>query len=99
MRNRNIFVLIITSIIILLPIAAGVLLWEQLPAQLPIHWGLSGGVDGYAPKAVAVVAFPLLMLALQWLPKPKKNSKQCYEWLLPIITVLLFAGLYYYWLA
>ena len=30
--------LILTSVLILLPIAAGLILWDQLPDAMPSHW-------------------------------------------------------------
>ena len=37
MIKKNLKVLIITIIIILLPILAGVALWDQLPDPMPTH--------------------------------------------------------------
>jgi uncharacterized membrane protein len=36
--------------------------WTQLPAgaQVPIHWGIDGRVDGYAPKDVGLFLLPLV---------------------------------------
>ena len=36
--------------------------WTQLPAgaQVPIHWGIDGRVDGYAPKDVGLILLPLV---------------------------------------
>ena len=59
--------LILTSVITLLPILAGVLLWNHLPAQLITHWGVSGEADGWSGKAFAVFALPLILLAFHWL--------------------------------
>ena len=35
--------------------------WTQLPAgaQVPIHWGIDGRVDGYAPKELGLFMLPL----------------------------------------
>ena len=40
--------------------------WGQIPdsAQLPIHWGLDGTPDGFAPKGVALAGLPLLILGI-----------------------------------
>ena len=40
--------------------------WTQLPAgaQIPIHWGFDGTVDGYAPKEVGLLLLPLLTAGL-----------------------------------
>ena len=38
----------------------GLLLWDQLPDQLIIHWDAMGESNGYVPKAIGV--FGLLLL-------------------------------------
>ena len=43
----------------------GLFLWNQLPDQVPIHFGLNGQADNYAGKAFVVFGLPLLMAALQ----------------------------------
>ena len=65
--KKNKWTFIITSVIILLPIAVGLLLWDKLPEQVPFHWGINGEVDGWATKTQAVFLLPLLMLGIQWL--------------------------------
>ena len=67
MIKKNLKVLIITSLIILLPIVAGVILWNQLPEQIPSHWNMNGEVDGWSSKPFAVFGMPLIMVALQWI--------------------------------
>ena len=62
MRKKNKAKIIISSIIILLPILAGIILWDRLPDVLAIHWGVNGKPDGWTNKATAVTAFPLLLL-------------------------------------
>ena len=44
--TKNKWTLVVTSVIILLPIVVGVLLWDKLPEQVPYHWGINGEVDG-----------------------------------------------------
>ena len=56
-------VLIITSIAIFLPLLAGLVLWNDLPSQLPIHWNTAGEIDGYSSKAFSVIGLPLILLA------------------------------------
>ena len=40
--------------------------WPQLPAdaQIPIHWGLDGQVNGYASKEVGLLLLPLMTAAI-----------------------------------
>ena len=105
MIKKNFKVLIITSVIILLPIVAGLALWDQLPEQVPIHWDAEGEVDGWASRPVAVFVPSAMMLALQWLcvvvtsADPKKQNhpekvKVLVFWLIPVITVFISALMY-----
>ena len=105
MIKKNLKILIITSIIILLPIVAGLILWNQLPEQIPVHWNANGEVDGWSSKAFAVFGLPLLMLVFQWLctlgtgADPKKANHpekvvQLVLWIIPVITIFLFTVTY-----
>ena len=105
MVKQNLKILIITSILVLLPIVAGLALWDQLPEQVPIHWDAEGEVDGWASRPVAVFVPSAMMLALQWLcvvvtsADPKKQNhpekvKVLVFWLIPIITVFISALMY-----
>ena len=101
MNKRNFGISILTSIIILLPILAGVLLWDQLSPQIPIHWNLQGAVDGMVPKAVAVFGFPVLMLVLHWistaLTKRESEGKRAFAyWFIPLLTLILSGVMYYF---
>ena len=72
--------LIITSILILLPVAAGLILWNRLPDTMAIHWGSDGEPNGWSGKFFAVVGIPLFLLGCQWLcamisfADPKKQN-------------------------
>ena len=105
MIKKNLKVLIITSIIILFPMVAGLVLWNRLPDEVPFHWNAAGEVDGWASKAVAVFVPSAAMLALQWLcmlvtsADPKKQNhpekvKVLVLWLIPVITVFISALMY-----
>ena len=54
--------LLISSVIILLPILLGLMVWKQLPEQVPTHWGPSGEPDGWSSKAFAVFGLPAILL-------------------------------------
>lgn len=56
--------IIITSILILLPILAGLLFWNKLPEQLPTHFAANGKPDKYSPKALTVFGLPILVLVI-----------------------------------
>ena len=105
MIKKNLRILIITSVIILLPIAAGLILWNQLPESIPSHWNIKGEIDGYSSKAFMVFGLPLMMLGFQWLcviatnsdPKKSNHPQKVLHlvfWLIPIITVGLSIAVY-----
>ena len=105
MIKKNLKVLIITSIIILLPILAGIALWDQLPDPMPSHWNAAGEVDGWSSKPFAVFGLPLILLAAQWLcmlgtcADPKKNNHpqkilHLVLWIIPVLSVVMHTFVY-----
>lgn len=100
MIKKNLKVLIITSIVILLPMLVGVIFWNQLPERVPMHWNISGEVDGWGSKAFLVFGMPLILLAVQWLcmlgtaadPKKQAHSEKVIHlvlWIIPILSAVL----------
>ena len=99
MIKKNLKTLIITSVVILLPILAGLYLWNKLPEQMPIHFGENGEPDNWAPKEFAVLGLPVILVALQWIltgymgqdPKRKNISEKMVAlslWIIPVVSVL-----------
>lgn len=97
--------LIISSLLILLPILVGALLWNQLPDTMATHWGADGNVDGWASKAFGVFAMPILMLLMHWLclwittkdPGQKKQTPKAFGmifWMMPMVSLVSSAILY-----
>ena len=62
MKQRK-TLLIVTSLLTLIPLILGLVLWNQLPDPMPVHFGTDGAPDGWGSKTLAVVGVPLLMLA------------------------------------
>ena len=99
MIKTNLKTMIITSIIILLPIVAGVMLWDQLPDQIATHFGPNGQPDDWSPKEFAVFGLPLMLLVVHWLcaaftsadPKNKNISDKMMNLVLWICPVTSFA--------
>ncbi len=99
--KKNKWTMIITSIVILLPILVGIILWDKLPDKLPYHWNINGEVDHYATKPVAVFLLPVILLAFQWLcifvtalePKAKNVTSTkvlgIVLWIIPILNLFL----------
>lgn len=63
MKNKKFWLL--TAALTLLPMAAGLVLWNRLPNTLPTHFGVDGAADGWSGKGFAVFGIPLMMLAFQ----------------------------------
>ena len=105
MIKKNWKTLVLTSIITLIPIVVGLLLWNQLPEQMPTHWGINGEVDAWSSKAFAVFFFPILLLALHWLcvaascadPKSKDYHSKMIAlvlWICPVIGLVISTLMY-----
>ena len=99
--------LILTSVITLLPIFIGLLLWRQLPASVAIHFGVDNQPDGYCSKAFAVFGLPVMMLFFHFIcivatnidPKRKNISKKVFHvvmWICPVISLVNCNILYVY---
>lgn len=98
--------LIITSVLTLLPLFAGLCLWNTLPDVLVTHWGIDNQPNGYMSKAAVVFGLPLFMLAMQYLctflvfleKKNRENLKniRLVLWTVPIISILCGAVTYAY---
>lgn len=97
--------LVITTIIILIPVIIGLLLWEQLPAEIPVHWGADNQPDGWAGKTFAVFGIPVLLAALHvfglfiTFADPKKNNigKKAIGliyWIVPAISLFAMSASY-----
>ena len=91
--------IILTTILCLLPIVAGLIFWDRLPEQLAIHFNSAGEPDNWASKPVAVLLMPVFIAALHLLclfitaQDPKKQNitgvmKTLMLWICPFISWL-----------
>ena len=95
MKNKKIK-LIVSSLVILLPIAFGLIFWNQLPERIATHWGPDGNPDGWSSREFAVFALPLFLFAIHWLcvlvtskdPKNKDKNQKAQSLVLFIIPIL-----------
>lgn len=58
--------LILSSLVILIPVLVGLILWNRLPETLATHWGVDGQADGYGSLPFAVFVPYLCLLAGHW---------------------------------
>lgn len=93
-------ILIITTLMCIVPIIFGVILYNQLPEQMAVHFGLNNEPNSFAPKEFALFGIPLLMTALQitccissdCMEQKKQNKKYItiYKWIIPIIGMVCY---------
>lgn len=88
--------LLLTSIIILLPVVAGLFLYNQMPDNIAIHWGVDNKPNGFAPKLLAIVGMPIFLWLINLLvifmvnvdPKNANQNKKI-QWLGPWIVAII----------
>ena len=97
MKNRK--MLIVTTLICLLPLLAGALVYSRLPEQVATHFDLQGNPDGWSSRAFAVFGLPGILLAVNLLtpfalqadPKHKNMSGALVNiviWTVPVVSLL-----------
>ena len=100
MIKKHKFTLLLTSLVTIIPMFAGLLLWQKLPEQMPFHWGIDGQVDGWASKPIAVFLMPALMLVFHWVcvlvsaadPKNKNYHPKTFAlvlWICPALSLII----------
>ena len=92
--------LILASIVILLPVIAGLILWTKLPDELPVHWNIRGEIDGWGSKSLLVFGLPFFLLIIQWVgilataadPKKQNHTEKILGlalWICPVLSLML----------
>lgn len=91
--------IIATTLITLLPILLGLILWNRLPDTVAVHWSADGQADGWAGKAYAVFGLPCLLAAIHLFavlftlndPRRKNINKKplmLVFWLIPVLSLV-----------
>lgn len=99
--------IILTSIITLIPMMVGVLLWKQLPDTIATHFNMNNVPNGWSSKTFTVFGLPLLLVVIHifaigvTLNDPKKQNigKKILSfmfWIVPVISVLTSGAIYGY---
>ena len=107
MSSKNKKTLILTSIVTLLPILIGILLWNKLPDSMATHFNFDNEADGYREKWFAVIIEPFILLALHLImamiiaadPRKKNISSRVYGitiWIIPASSLALAVVIYPY---
>ena len=98
--NISLSMAVISVIATLLPIIIGLALWNKLPDELPVHWGIKGNVDRLATKAEGIFIMPCLCAIIQigvlikLYIDPRKEQIHHKPilvsiWIVPLITILI----------
>ena len=66
MIKNNKIKVIISTMITLLPMILGGILWDKLPETMATHWGPSGEADGFSSKTFAVFGLPIIFAVLHF---------------------------------
>lgn len=107
MLKENKKTIILTSIIILLPILIGLMLWDKPPNTMATHINFNNTADGYSSKIFTVFCLPLILLAIHLLsivitlndPRKINISNKIFKlilWTAPIIAIFSTSYLYAY---
>ena len=88
----------ITAGLCLLAIIPGLLVYNKLPEQIPIHFDMNGNPDGYSGRLMVVVGFPILMAVFALLgclmlnlDKRQKNPEKVRKIFRMVFPVILYA--------
>lgn len=104
--KENLLQIVTTSVVILLPIIAGIILWDKLPDMMASHFGPDGSADQYSPKGFVVFAIPSIILLMHLLciaitsfdNKHKKDiGEKTYRlilWICPLCSIFMGVLMY-----
>jgi len=104
MKNKKLK-LILSSILVILPIFVGLILWNELPDQIVTHWSFDGTPDGWSSKIFTVLGLPLILLAIHLFclfitfldPKNENQNKNIFDlviWITPITSLFANGAIY-----
>jgi uncharacterized membrane protein len=99
MKVKNNSTVLITTVMCIIPVIFGILVFNKLPLQIPIHFDNGGNPDSYLTKTLAVFGLPIFMAAINLYAhfrvnnEPKLNNpssvlKQAVKWLPSIIAII-----------
>ena len=105
MIKKHKILFLITALINLLPIPAGLLLWNKLPETIATHWNAEGVADGFSSKSIAVFVLPLFLFAIHIIcvavtsadPKNKgveSKPLMLMFWICPVLSLLVSSMTY-----
>ena len=105
MIKKNKVLIIASFLVTLMPLFAGLLLWNQLPDVIPTHFGLNNEPNGWTSKTGTVFGIPVFMCAMQaiclWAtsadPRKKNISEKAFKiviWIIPACSLIVCVASY-----
>lgn len=101
MKKKTVLYTIISCLVTLIPMFAGLFIWDRLPEQMATSYGFDGEINGYNSKFFAVIGFPIILVIADLIciiatsqdPRRKNISDKALALVLSIIPVCsLFCG-------
>ncbi len=98
--------LIITTLVMLIPVLVGLILWNRLPEQVPTHFNFAGEADGFSSRAFAVFGLPAFLMAIHWVcilgslkgdPKAENLDGRMMNlvlWICPAVSLVMLVVVY-----
>ena len=91
--------LVLSSMVCLIPMLAGVILYAKLPDTIATHWDATGAVNGTSSKFIGIIVYPGILLAINLLIQPimrmdpkyanmGEKIKLCVQWIIPAVSVV-----------
>ncbi len=98
---------ILTTLMALLPMLVGVLIWDQLPETVATHFGANGEPNGWSSRAMAVFGLPgfiaaanvLCAVATSMDPKKQNIQPKIFKmilWIIPLCSWICSGATYAY---
>ncbi|MBO4457072.1 MAG: SdpI family protein [Butyrivibrio sp.] len=105
-KKRNRLLIIASSLVVLLPMIPGIILWNRLPDRMATGFDFSGAVNNYGSKGFAAVGLYIMLLAihlfvvffssLQEKDFEKSKAAGMIMLICPMVSVLLAICIYGY---
>lgn len=92
--------IILTSIVTILPILIGLVLWNRLPDTIATHFGADNVPNGWSSKPFAVIGIPAILLVFHLFalgitlndPKKRNIGKMMLSvifWIIPVVSLVV----------
>jgi uncharacterized membrane protein len=106
MKKNDIVTLVVTTLVCLLPLILYIVVYAELPDQVPFHWNVSGEPDSWGPKEfiwiipVGMALMNALVQIIMNITQQKDNIPKVFKrivvWIIPIITMILYPVTLFY---